>query len=512
MDCGELKKELIWSVLVATSAYHFGLDDEFCYLLSDTIIESFNENTRSDPGAVLKERYQGTLDEKLVTLHIDPTNGTIASFNNFEGLEFDTNEQPGLTSLGDRKFVTSYQTKVVEYDTWTNYGGIELPNTRRQRNLKLYAVVEISVVNDEDSSIIVEGWYDVERKKRDGTGYEAVGQTFSLTMTYLPPTPEEEEKRRLEYNTTEVFRLLDLKPDAQTPAVEQKIFSLIESGINPGSLPTAFGKSLSAKLWSATERIALEINKGTKTAATDVLIAHILKSLDPIFLQDVLTHTETSKILDMSRLYDHYTLLGLLVRKTQEEDPADKGGLDSEEHLTKKVRPAAEMIRILIAAGASAAAKATDIVNIPPTALGQIAAGIKPYPEVFEALLAESPAGTVMSVDERDRTAMDYLLLKSNFFTTYCSPIGSNSPEAFAAANLVLQRYRRSYDLLMSYGHDGTRRGCIFYDAPQLQQVCKYSQGPNGGGKFWMVFKTSFNSRSRTYPSPGIRMVPETCG
>lgn len=498
-DCGELKSDQIRQTLIKSILLHFGdIDDELSDYVSVAIVDSYNVRAATDASFVLYERYRDSSTTTNPTiLKIDVASKKVIGLSG--GLNLSLSDLPGLYGKNG-----SFRTR-GEYDsfgcrTWTegigknpdgSLGYGELEGTSRRHSVPLKASIEIRVL-PRHKMIQVEGYYEVQ-----GSKCETDDRSFSFTMDYYPPTAEEIEAARVAKNTDALFGLLNSPVSEASPERQQRALDLIAAGIQNGRTEEILRQAITQKYWDLVNRAASELPADKKLP--DVLFA-LLKSPDVENLKTALALQAVSSRFDFEAKQNYVTPVGAVLAELYKDPQALVLDEDS----------ATSKLDALFAAGAPVTGKITDIVNVPPTALSSAIARWRISTKVADKILSFMDQAAVMKPDSKDRTALDYLTLHWEFFKTNCKASAQVNEEGKAKYEKKIADYNAVYTGLIAKGHDGKRRGCLYYRTRIDKPACEYDPKSKG---FRINFATDYHTKPwNERRGSNSSLTPEYCG
>jgi hypothetical protein len=498
-DCGELKSDQIRQTLIKSTLLHFGdIDDELSDYVSVAIVDSYNVRAATDASFSLYDRYRDSSTTTNPTiLKINVASKKVTGLSG--GLDLNLSGLPVLSGHNG-----TFRTR-GEYDsfgcrTWTegigknpdgSLGYGELEGTSRRHSVPLKASIEIQVL-PRHKMIHVEGSYEVKASK-----CEKADRFFSFTMDYYPPTTEEMEAARLAKNTNALFTLLNSPLSEASPERQQRALELMAAGIRNGRTEEILRKAIAQKYWDLVNKSASELPADQKLP--DILFSAI-QAPDVESLKTVLALQAVSSRLDFEAKQNYVTPVGAVLAELYKDAQAPT--LEEDRAVAK--------LDALLGAGAPVTGKITDIVNVPPTALSSAVARWRIAPKVVDKILSFMDQAAVMKPDSKDRTAMDYLTLHWEFFNKNCKASAQNNEEGKANFDKKIADYNAVYSQLVAKGHDGKRRGCIYYRTRVDKPACEYDPKTKG---FRINFATDYHTKPwNERRGSNSSLTPEFCG
>lgn len=496
LDCGKLPAHKIWEVLIGDVAHHFDLGDDMTDYISLAIVEGYRFYAETDPTFALKNRYRGLFHGLPTILEINTKTAKLSRLHG--GLNMDVSSLPGLSGVVGEGSGANKNSSSDGYANWLESIGLrgdtenatrgELATMRRYRTQNDYITITIRIDPVTDS-ILLEG---CQPEGREG------GDHFAIAMVYFAPTPEEIEAQRLQKNSSELAALLTAP--GWNDAAEDRALNLLAAGVEPGSIQEALSHALHLRAWRLVDTTASMLPGDTKFGGRFIYWA--MDQHDAQLLEKTLLHPALKTRHDLKAERNSRTAVGEILRSLYDTGAGPSFWQREASH--------AAMLTVLFQAGIDPAAKITNIINTPRQALSSAVAHVTVSPAIVKAILEKLPAGAVMQPDERDRTAVDYMSLFWNLTKDHCHA-AALSDEAKENLKGVLARYDEVWNMLLAAGHDGKRRGCIYYDRTNINRpVCHWDDSTK---RFSLSLRTEFNTKPRNWaPGSTISGNWDICG
>ena len=476
VDCGNIESEEMLEVLIGEAIHHFGEGDDFSDEVSASIFDGYQYYTNNDPMFIIEKRYAGRFMGKDTTLTIDIKKGTLKQIRG--GLNLNLTNLPPLQGT-DLMFRTTGECGSYIYYTYDEHllSGKEVPGTRRYHRVGLNCTITIEVNKDTDS-ISLRGTF--ERRHPDKLG-KKVEENFNFSMLYSPPTPQELEEERLLKNTSALYKILSKKPLEILPTDEDTTLALVKSGVKKDFQYLVTG-ALNQRFWKLLDLLVPQIPENV--TIKDILFSAI-DSNDENHFQKILSYEPLKRHIQLEAERNAFTPLGTILNSVTGKTLAAVSAQD---------KKAAIMAQAILEAGVKTTAPITRSVSVPRLPLNYLTANFVIPVELMKALTQKMSPQEINAYDERKRTSYDYLAMHWSYLAIHCK---APSEKAKATLELLLENHRAAYRLLVAAGHDGKRRGCLYYDLPQgVERACEWNES---SGRFSVHYKTNFSTEPQNW-------------